>query len=77
MALDTSKCVANIIAKIEAQTTVDRQVDFLLLHSSYALKAVLGYGMDPGVKWLLPAGDPPYRALDESTDQEGRFYIEC
>lgn len=77
MALDTSKCMANLIAKIEAQTTKERQVDFLKLYSSYALKAVLGYGMDPGVKWLLPDGDPPYRPLEVSTDQEGRFYVEC
>lgn len=77
MALDTNKCMANIIAKIEAQPTVEKQVEFLQLHSSYALKAVLGYGMDPGVKWLLPPGNPPYRALEESADQEGRFYIEC
>lgn len=77
MALDTNKCMANIIAKIEAQTTVEKQVDFLQLHSSYALKAVLGYGMDPGVKWLLPAGDPPYRPLFDAADQEGRFYVEC
>jgi len=77
MALDTSKCMANLIAKIEAQTTKERQVDFLKLYSSYALKAVLGYGMDPGVKWMLPDGDPPYRKLDVSADQEGRFYTEC
>jgi len=77
MALDTNKCMAQIVAKIESQTTVEKQVEFLQLHSSYALKAVLGFGMDPGVKWLLPPGDPPYRALEESTDQEGRFYIEC
>ena len=77
MALDTSKCMANLIAKIEAQTTKERQVDFLKLYSSYALKAVLGYGMDPGVKWLLPAGDPPYRPLFDAADQEGRFYVEC
>lgn len=77
MALDTSKCMANIVAKIEAQTTVERQVEFLLLHSSYALKAVLGYGMDPNVKWLLPDGDPPYRGLFDASDQEGRFYVEC
>jgi hypothetical protein len=77
MALDTSKCMANLIAKIEAQTTKERQVDFLKLYSSYALKAVLGYGMDPGVKWLLPDGDPPFRPLEVSTDQEGRFYTEC
>lgn len=77
MALDTSKCMANIIAKIEAQTTVEKQVEFMHLHSSYALKAVLGYGMDPGLKWLLPAGDPPYKPLFEAADQEGRFYTEC
>jgi hypothetical protein len=69
--------MANLIAKIEAQTTKERQVDFLKLYSSYALKAVLGYGMDPGVKWMLPDGDPPYRPLDVSADQEGRFYTEC
>ena len=77
MALDTAKCMSNIVAKIEAQTTVEKQVEFLQLHSSYALKAVLGYGMDPGVKWLLPAGDPPYQPLFEAADQEGRFYTEC
>ena len=77
MALDTNKCMSNIVAKIEAQTTVEKQVEFLQLHSSYALKAVLGYGMDPGVKWLLPAGDPPYRPLFDAADQEGRFYVEC
>jgi hypothetical protein len=77
MALDTNKCMANIVSKIEAQTTVEKQVEFLQLHSSYALKAVLGYGMDPNVKWLLPDGDPPYRGLFDASDQEGRFYVEC
>ena len=67
MALDTNKCMATIVAKIEAQTTKERQVDFLKLHSSYALKAVLGYGMDPNVRWILPAGDPPYRPLDRKS----------
>ena len=77
MALDTNKCMSDIVAKIERQSTVEKQVEFLQYHSSYALKAVLGYGMDPGVKWLLPPGDPPYRPLDVSADQQGRFYIEC
>jgi hypothetical protein len=77
MALDSRKCMANIIEKIEAQTTVERQVDFLNLHSSYALKVVLGYGMDPGCKWLLPESDPPYTPLFEAADQEEKFYSEC
>jgi len=77
MALDSRKCMATIIEKIEAQTTVERQVDFLNLHSSYALKIVLGYGMDPGCKWLLPDSDPPYNPLFEAADQEEKFYSEC
>ena len=77
MALDSRKCMATIIEKIEAQTTVERQVDFLNLHSSYALKIVLGYGMDPGCKWLLPETDPPYTPLFNAADQEEKFYSEC
>ena len=68
--------LAQIIDKIEKQTTKTKQVEFLKKYSSKELKIVLGYGMDPGVKWLLPETDPPYKPLEQSTDQEGRFYQE-
>jgi hypothetical protein len=68
--------LAQIIDKIEKQTTKAKQVEFLKKYSSKELKIVLGYGMDPGVKWLLPETDPPYKPLEQSTDQEGRFYQE-
>lgn len=77
MALNTDKCMATIIDLIEKEKSRNKQVDLLKEHSSYALKAVLGYGMDPDVKWLLPDGDPPYKPLFEAADQEGRFYTEC
>ena len=77
MALKTDKCMATIIDLIEKEKSRNKQVDQLKEHSSYALKAVLGYGMDPDVKWLLPDGDPPYKPLFEAADQEGRFYTEC
>ena len=77
MAINTNVALSSIIGKIEAQTTKERQIDFLRLHSSYALKAIIGYGMDPGCKWLLPPGDPPYKPLFDAADQEGRLYIEC
>ena len=77
MALDTGKCMATIIDLIEKEKSRNKQVDMLKEHSSYALKTVLGYGMDPNVKWLLPDGDPPYKPLFEAADQEGRFYTEC
>lgn len=68
--------LAQIIEKIEKQTTKAKQIEFLKKYSSKELKIVLGYGMDPGVKWLLPETDPPYKPLEQSTDQEGRFYQE-
>jgi hypothetical protein len=77
MALNTDKCMATIIDLIEKEKSRNKQVDLLKEHSSYALKAVLGYGMDPDVKWLLPDGDPPYKPLFDAADQEGRFYTEC
>ena len=77
MALNTDKCIATIIDLIEKEKSRNKQVDLLKEHSSYALKAVLGYGMDPDVKWLLPDGDPPYKPLFDAADQEGRFYTEC
>jgi hypothetical protein len=77
MALNTDKCMATIIDLIEKEKSRNKQVDLLKEHSSYALKAVLGYGMDPGVKWLLPDSDPPYKPLFDAADQEGRFYTEC
>jgi len=77
MALDTNKCMATIIDLIEKEKSRNKQVDLLREHSSYALKTVLGYGMDPNVKWLLPDGDPPYKPLFDAADQEGRFYTEC
>jgi hypothetical protein len=77
MALDTRKCMASIIESIELKKTVDEQIELLLDHSSYALKIVLGYGMDPGCKWLLPETDPPYTPLFEASDQEEKFYFEC
>ena len=39
-------------------------------NSSKELKAVLGYTYDPNVEWLIPEGDPPYRPLEKSLDQE-------
>lgn len=68
--------LSTIIDKIEKQTTKAKQVEFLKKYSSKELKTVLGYGMDPGVKWLLPETDPPYKPLEQATDQEGRFYQE-
>ena len=70
------KALAEIVDEIEKQKSRNKQTELLLKYSSRELKTILGYGMDPDLKWLLPKTDPPYVPLKEGSDQEGRFYNE-
>lgn len=70
------KALSSIILEVEKQKTVEKQADILKINNSKSLKDIVGYAMDPTVKWLLPEGDPPYRPLPEAADQEGRLYSE-
>lgn len=70
------KPMSSIILEIEKQKSVEKQVQLLKINSSTHLKNIIGYAMDPTVKWLLPEGDPPYRPLPITADQEGRLYSE-
>ena len=72
-----TKTLAEIIDDAEKQKTAAKQAAVLQKNSSAALKAIIGYAMDPGVKWLLPDTDPPYRALQQSAEQEGKLISEC
>lgn len=65
--------LASIVKLIEADTTLEGQTALLKKHSSPALKAIIGYAMDPGIVWMLPPGTPPYKT-NEELDNEGRFY---
>lgn len=71
-----TKTLAEIIDEIEKQKTQQKQVAVMQKNSSAALKNVLGFAVDPGVKWLLPESDPPYTALAQSADQEGKLIAE-
>lgn len=70
------KALAEIVDEIEKQKSRNKQTELLKKYSCKELKTVIGYGMDPDLKWLLPETDPPYTALKEGTDHEGRFYAE-
>jgi len=68
--------MSSIILEVEKQKSVEKQAELLKVNSSTHLKSIVGYALDPTVKWLLPAGDPPYRPLPDVADQEGRLYSE-
>ena len=56
--------------------TKKEKIAVLHTYSSAALKTVLGYTYDPGVKWLLPETNPPYTPLPANADQEARLISE-
>jgi len=66
----------DVFVLVEKAQTKKEKVAILREHSCAALKAVLGYTYDPNVKWMLPAGVPPYTPLPAGADQEGRLVSE-
>ena len=67
------KSLAEMIDEIEKQKTAASQTKLLKKYASAAMKAVVGYAMDPGVKFLLPLTDPPFRPMPDGSDAQGRL----
>lgn len=65
-----------IFDRIDKARTKKEKIAVLHEYSSPALKTVLGYTYDPGVKWLLPETNPPYTPLPANADQEARLVSE-
>ena len=65
-----------IFDQVDKAKTKKEKIAVLHTYSSAALKTVLGYTYDPGVKWKLPETDPPYNALPANADQEARLISE-
>jgi hypothetical protein len=53
-----------------------KKIEVLHKYSDANLKTILGYTFDPGVKWLLPEGNPPYKPLEAHSDQESKLAYE-
>lgn len=64
------KTFYEIFEEVDKQKTKKEKIAKLREHSSASLKLVLGATYDPRVKWLLPEGTPPYKALGENADVE-------
>ena len=71
-----TKSLSEIIDEVEKQKTSAGQTKILEKYASAALKAVIGFGMDPGVKFLLPPSDPPFKPMPDGSDAQGRLIAE-
>lgn len=70
------KTFYEIFEEVEKASTKKDKIATLQKYSSPALKVILGYTYDPNIKWLLPEGTPPYKALENHQDAEGRLVAE-
>ena len=64
------KTFHDIFTEVGKATKKADKIAILHKNSSAALKQILGLTYDPRVNWLLPEGEPPYKPLSKSADQE-------
>lgn len=72
----TVKPMFEIIQEIAKGDNPAVQSQLIRQNHSDVLKDILIFTYCPLVKWLIPAGVPPYNAQPEHSDQEGRIYVE-
>jgi hypothetical protein len=65
--------ISEILLSCSKQTTTKDKIAVLQQNDCVPLRVVLSYALDPRVKWLLPAGVPPYKPTDH-LDQQGNLY---
>jgi hypothetical protein len=68
--------ISQIIENASKMKTDQERIQYLQMSDNSVLRQILQYGLDPRVKWNLPAGDPPYKKTD-FLDQEGMLYMEA
>jgi hypothetical protein len=68
--------MAEFLEKVSKLKKKEEKVEALKANDSYPLRTILQAAFDPRLKFLLPEGDPPYKAND-LTDQEVVLLREC
>lgn len=69
------KSISEILKEV-SEAKKEKKVELLRHYDSQPLRAVLAHALDPGIKWLLPEGAPPYKP-SEALDQQNRLYQEA
>ncbi len=70
------KALSAIVAEVESKETAEEQAAVLTANKSGPLKDIIGHALDPGVTFLLPKGNPPYKPFEEGENREARLYAE-
>ena len=68
-ALKGARETKNVTLKVEALQKIPED-------TKQQLFGVFQLAYSDKIRWVLPEGDPPYKALEESSDAQGRLIME-
>ena len=70
------KGLGEIIKEVKDAKSVGEKIRILQREDNRELRGILELTYDNRLTWALPEGNPPYKPLDKSFDNQGRFYSE-
>jgi hypothetical protein len=68
--------LGEIINEVKKAKSVGEKIRILQRKDSRELRGILELTYDNRLTWGLPEGNPPYKPLDKSFDNQGMFYSE-
>ena len=70
------KGIGEIIKEVKDAKSVGEKIRILQREDNRELRGLLELTYDNRLTWALPEGNPPYKPLDKSFDNQGMFYSE-
>lgn len=70
------KGIGEIIKEVKDAKSVGEKIRILQREDNRELRGILELTYDNRLTWALPEGNPPYKPLDKSFDNQGMFYSE-
>jgi len=70
------KGIGEIIKEVKEAKSVGEKIRILQREDNRELRGLLELTYDSRLTWALPEGNPPYKPLDKSFDNQGMFYSE-
>lgn len=70
------KGIGEIIKEVKDAKSVGEKIRILQREDNRELRGILELTYDNRLTWALPEGNPPYKPLDKSFDNQGMLYSE-
>ena len=70
------KGLGEIVKEVKEAKSVNEKIKILQANDSRELRGIFELAYDNRLKWALPEGNPPYKPLDKSFDNQGMLLQE-